>query len=192
MATMEVLSQSQLSMTNQQPITFKHEQLIANHQRARGRISTNEKSRELMTMISDKKLKRRSFKLIHSFYMLSYLQYTRKKYLATRWYHYRGGTCARAKVILIYLKVTPKCGGFTMEQKLKQRICIEFCVKLQISATEIFEMLNKAFPNDAPKRTTVFEWDSRFKAGRISIEDDPLQGRPKFKGLIKMCKKSPI
>ncbi|UYV74000.1 hypothetical protein LAZ67_11001788 [Cordylochernes scorpioides] len=54
---MKVLSQSQLSMTNQQPITFKHDQLIANHQRARGRISTNEKSRELRTMISDKKLK---------------------------------------------------------------------------------------------------------------------------------------
>ncbi|UYV73112.1 hypothetical protein LAZ67_10001854 [Cordylochernes scorpioides] len=67
-----------------------------------------------------------------------------------------------------------------MEQKLKQRICIEFCVKLQISATETFEMLNKAFPNDVPKRTTVFEWHSRFKAGRISIEDDPRQKRPKF------------
>ncbi|UYV80230.1 hypothetical protein LAZ67_18002094 [Cordylochernes scorpioides] len=67
-----------------------------------------------------------------------------------------------------------------MEQKLKQRICKEFCVKLQISATDTFEMLNKAFPNNAPKRTTVFEWHSRFKAGRISIEDDPRQGRPTF------------
>ncbi|UYV64906.1 hypothetical protein LAZ67_3002365 [Cordylochernes scorpioides] len=67
-----------------------------------------------------------------------------------------------------------------MEQILKQRICIEFCVKLQISASETFKMLNKAFPNDAPKITTVFEWHSRFKAGRISIEDDPRQGRPKF------------
>ncbi|UYV61753.1 hypothetical protein LAZ67_1006331, partial [Cordylochernes scorpioides] len=46
--------------------------------------------------------------------------------------------------------------------------------------TETFEMLNKAFPNDAPKRTTVFEWHYRFKAGRISIEDDPRQGGPKF------------
>ncbi|UYV61097.1 hypothetical protein LAZ67_1003416 [Cordylochernes scorpioides] len=67
-----------------------------------------------------------------------------------------------------------------MEQKLKQRICIEFCVKLQISATDTFEMLNKAFPNNAPKRTTVFEWHSRFEAGRISIEDDPRQGRPTY------------
>ncbi|UYV75225.1 hypothetical protein LAZ67_12002981, partial [Cordylochernes scorpioides] len=49
-----------------------------------------------------------------------------------------------------------------------------------LETTETFEMLNKAFPNDAPKRTTVFEWHSRFKAGRISIEDDPRQRRPKF------------
>ncbi|UYV61993.1 hypothetical protein LAZ67_1007367 [Cordylochernes scorpioides] len=76
--------------------------------------------------------------------------------------------------------IEARCGDFTMKQKLKQRIRIEFCVKLQISATETFEMFNKAFPNDAPKRTTVFEWHSRFKAGRISIEDDPRQGRPKF------------
>ncbi|UYV69737.1 hypothetical protein LAZ67_7000533 [Cordylochernes scorpioides] len=55
--------------------------------------------------------------------------------------------------------------------------CIEFCVKLQILATETFEMLNKAFPNDAPKKTTVFEWHSRFKAGRISIEDAPQNPR---------------
>ncbi|UYV69835.1 Sema-2a [Cordylochernes scorpioides] len=33
-----------------------HDQLIANQQQARGKISTNEKPRELMTMISDKKL----------------------------------------------------------------------------------------------------------------------------------------
>ncbi|UYV74836.1 K02A2.6-like [Cordylochernes scorpioides] len=63
MATMEVLRQSQLSLTTQQPITFKHDQLIANHQRARGRISTNEKSRELMTMISDKKKKEGLFSI---------------------------------------------------------------------------------------------------------------------------------
>ncbi|UYV83512.1 hypothetical protein LAZ67_23001282 [Cordylochernes scorpioides] len=48
-------------------------------------------------------------------------------------------------------------------------------------STDTFEMLNKAFPNNAPKRTTVFEWHSRFKAGRISIEDDPRQGRPTFR-----------
>ncbi|UYV70332.1 hypothetical protein LAZ67_7002551 [Cordylochernes scorpioides] len=50
-------------------------------------------------------------------------------------------------------------------------------------------MLNKVFPNDAPKRTTVFEWHSRFKAGRISIEDDPRQGRPKFQRTDKNLQK---
>ncbi|UYV84602.1 hypothetical protein LAZ67_X002780 [Cordylochernes scorpioides] len=57
-----------------------------------------------------------------------------------------------------------------MEQKLKQRIYIEYFVKRQISATETYEMLNKAFPNDAPKRTT----DAQI-----------------FKGLTKMGKKIP-
>ncbi|UYV77618.1 hypothetical protein LAZ67_15001747 [Cordylochernes scorpioides] len=42
-----------------------------------------------------------------------------------------------------------------MEQKLKQRICIEICVKLQISATETFKMPNKAFPND-PQKEQLF------------------------------------
>ncbi|UYV61368.1 hypothetical protein LAZ67_1004617 [Cordylochernes scorpioides] len=50
---------------------------------------------------------------------------------------------------------TLRCGDFTMEQKLKQRICIEICVKLQISATETFKMHNKAFPND-PQKEQLF------------------------------------
>ncbi|UYV65519.1 hypothetical protein LAZ67_3004583 [Cordylochernes scorpioides] len=37
---MEVLSQSQLSMTNQQPITFEHDQLLSNQKKTRGRIYT--------------------------------------------------------------------------------------------------------------------------------------------------------
>ncbi|UYV78445.1 hypothetical protein LAZ67_16001405 [Cordylochernes scorpioides] len=45
--------------------------------------------------------------------------------------------------------------------------------------------------NDAPKRTTVFEWHSRFKAGRISIEDDPRQGRPKFQRTDENVQKIP-
>ncbi|UYV62868.1 K02A2.6-like, partial [Cordylochernes scorpioides] len=45
---------------------------------------------------------------------------------------------------------------------------------------KLLKCLIKHSPNDAPKRTTVSEWHSRFKAGRISIEDDPRQERPKF------------
>ncbi|UYV75595.1 KIAA1109 [Cordylochernes scorpioides] len=86
----------------------------------------------------------------------------------------------RDLVPVIKMEIVARYGNFTMEQNLKQRICIEFCVKLEISATKTSEMLNKAFPNDAPKRTNVFEWHSRFKACRISVEDDPRQGHPKF------------
>ncbi|UYV72340.1 hypothetical protein LAZ67_9002705 [Cordylochernes scorpioides] len=42
------------------------------------------------------------------------------------------------------------------------------------------EEMSKDLIKHRPGRTTVFEWHSRFKAGRISIEDDPRQGRPKF------------
>ncbi|UYV74146.1 SPEG [Cordylochernes scorpioides] len=68
-----------------------------------------------------------------------------------------------------------------MEQKLKQRICIEFYVKLQISATETFEMLNKAFPNDAPKRTTVFEChSSRIVTEDLKLKKTPAKFIPRF------------
>ncbi|UYV80279.1 hypothetical protein LAZ67_18002278 [Cordylochernes scorpioides] len=65
-----------------------------------------------------------------------------------------------------------------MEQKLKQRICIDFCVKLQISATETFEMLNKAFPNDTPKRTTQDTGIFKTTIGRIVTEDLRLKKTP--------------
>ncbi|UYV84696.1 hypothetical protein LAZ67_X003123 [Cordylochernes scorpioides] len=90
---------------------------------------------------------------------------------------------ARKKASLRTEQFRKCCGDSTMEQKLKQRICIEFCAKIQISATETIEMLNKAFPDDAPKRTTVFEWHSRFKAGRISIEYVLVKDAQNFKGL---------
>ncbi|UYV82270.1 hypothetical protein LAZ67_21001517 [Cordylochernes scorpioides] len=40
--------------------------------------------------------------------------------------------------------------------------------------------LFKCLIKHSPKRTIVFEWHSRFKAGRISIVDDLRQGRPKI------------
>ncbi|UYV79484.1 hypothetical protein LAZ67_17002840 [Cordylochernes scorpioides] len=62
-----------------------------------------------------------------------------------------------------------------MEQKLKQRICIEICVKLQISATETFKMPNKAFPNDPPKRTTMILGKNAQNVQKITdlIEENP-------------------
>jgi hypothetical protein len=54
-----------------------------------------------------------------------------------------------------------------MDGKFEQRVCIKLCVKLGISATETLDMLRGAL-----SRTAVFEWHSRFKAGRVPTEDD--------------------
>jgi hypothetical protein len=51
-------------------------------------------------------------------------------------------------------------------------------VKLGKSATETLEMLREAFEGYSLNRTTVFEWHSRFKAVRVSVEDDESLGRP--------------
>jgi hypothetical protein len=52
-----------------------------------------------------------------------------------------------------------------MNDKIKQRVCIKFCVKLSTSATETPEMLSEVFGEHSLSRTAVFEWHSRFKAG---------------------------
>jgi hypothetical protein len=39
-------------------------------------------------------------------------------------------------------------------------------------------MLREAFGEHCLSRTTVFVWHSRFNAGRVSVEDYELSGRP--------------
>jgi hypothetical protein len=58
------------------------------------------------------------------------------------------------------------------------RVCIKFCVKLGKYATKTLEMLDEAFGEHSLSRTPVFEWHSRFRAGRVSVEDDRRSGRP--------------
>jgi hypothetical protein len=65
-----------------------------------------------------------------------------------------------------------------MDGKIEQRVCIKFCGKLCKSATETHEMLREAFRDHSLSRIAVFEWHSRFTAGRVSIEDDEYSGRP--------------
>jgi hypothetical protein len=59
-----------------------------------------------------------------------------------------------------------------MDDKIEQRFCIRFCVKLGKSTTETLEMLCEAFGEHSLSQTAVFEWCSRFMAGRVSVEDD--------------------
>ena len=60
----------------------------------------------------------------------------------------------------------------------EQRACIKFCFKLGKTATECYEMLKTAFGEQAMGRSQTFQWFSRFKAGRTSIDDDERSGRP--------------
>jgi hypothetical protein len=64
-----------------------------------------------------------------------------------------------------------------MDGKIEQRVCIKFYVKVGKFATENLEMLREAFREHSLSRTAGFEWHSRFKAGRVSVEDDERSGR---------------
>jgi hypothetical protein len=44
-----------------------------------------------------------------------------------------------------------------MDGKIKQRVCIKYCVKLDTSATETLEMLREGFGEHTLRRTAVFE-----------------------------------
>ena len=60
----------------------------------------------------------------------------------------------------------------------RERACIKFCFKLEKTATECYEMLKTAFGEQAMGRSQTFQWFSRFKAGRSSIDNDERSGRP--------------
>ena len=62
----------------------------------------------------------------------------------------------------------------------EQRACIKFCFKLGKTATGYYEMLKTAFGEQAMGRTQIFQWFSRFKAGRTSTDDDERCGRPDY------------
>jgi hypothetical protein len=63
-----------------------------------------------------------------------------------------------------------------MDGKIKQRVCIKFCIKLSKSTAKTLEMLHDAFGEHSLSLTAVFEWHSHFKAGQVSVEDDERSG----------------
>jgi hypothetical protein len=63
-----------------------------------------------------------------------------------------------------------------MDGKIKQCVSIKFCVKLGKSAIETLEILCEVFGEPSLSQTVVFEWHSRFKAGRVLVEDDEHSG----------------
>lgn len=47
-----------------------------------------------------------------------------------------------------------------------------------LSASDSLNRLSTAFPDSAPSRTTVYEWYSEFRNGRVSLKDSARVGRP--------------
>ena len=66
----------------------------------------------------------------------------------------------------------------TMEGKVQQRVCIDFCFCLGKTDAEMYEMLQAAFGESCLSRLKTFEWYSHFNSGRRSFEDDHRPGRP--------------
>jgi transposase len=67
---------------------------------------------------------------------------------------------------------------FTIEERVQQRVCTDFCFRLGKTGAETHEMLQAAFGETCRSRSKTFEWHSLFKSGRRSSEDDPRPGRP--------------
>ncbi|GFW25381.1 protein GVQW3 [Trichonephila clavipes] len=65
-----------------------------------------------------------------------------------------------------------------MCENTDQRICIKFCFKLGKTGTKTYEMMKKAFGDEAMSRARVFEWFQAFKEGRQSVNSDPRSGHP--------------
>ena len=62
--------------------------------------------------------------------------------------------------------------------KAKQRVAIEFCVKLGKSPTETCNLLEQAYGDSVLKNTQVFKWHKRFRDGWAEEEIEESRGRP--------------
>jgi hypothetical protein len=68
-------------------------------------------------------------------------------------------------------------GDFTMDQRKEQRVCIKSCANLGKSASETLTITQQAFGDQSLSRAQVFQWYTRFKTGRTSVDDDEHTGR---------------
>jgi hypothetical protein len=58
-----------------------------------------------------------------------------------------------------------------MNGKIKQCVCIKFCVKLGKSAIETLEMLREAFGEHSLSQTMVFVWHSRLVKCQLKMKN---------------------
>lgn len=64
-------------------------------------------------------------------------------------------------------------------EKSENRAIIQYLLKKQMSANEIYEDMRRTLNNDGPSYATVCRWINEFKRGRTSIPDEYRSGRPK-------------
>jgi hypothetical protein len=84
--------------------------------------------------------------------------------------------------------VTPRCEhecffdflfSFACDGWQSRATCLyQVLHEARLIRAETLEMLREVFGKHSLNRTEVFEWRSRFKAGRMSVEDDDRLGRP--------------
>ena len=63
-------------------------------------------------------------------------------------------------------------------QRTHFRAMIFYDFKSGLNQQQSHNRLKAAFGNEAPSRTTVYDWFAEFRRGRRSLEDDPRSGRP--------------
>ncbi|KAL7633988.1 UNVERIFIED_CONTAM: hypothetical protein RMT77_015949 [Armadillidium vulgare] len=59
-----------------------------------------------------------------------------------------------------------------------QRLSLKHYFQLGKSASEAYKLLRAEFGDDSIRRSCVYDWYSRFKSGRMSVEDLDRSGRP--------------
>ena len=63
--------------------------------------------------------------------------------------------------------------------EFEYRSVIKFLVLIGLTPEEIHLKMTKVYGNSAPSISTVKKWAAEFESGRTSLEDDPIEKRPK-------------
>ena len=68
--------------------------------------------------------------------------------------------------------------SMSIPRKLIQRICVWFCTKQLLTATDTYTRMQGVFRQGCYSRATVFRWHHQFKAGRLKPGDLDRPGQP--------------
>ena len=72
-------------------------------------------------------------------------------------------------LLLLCMVVFSNLITFVMQENIKQRYTIKFCVKLNKSGTETFASLTEAYGDATLSRIMVLKWHKAFKEGQENV-----------------------